>query len=636
MLSATRMATRLATSATTTPLTRSAIRHALPSVARSFTTARALRSQPTLATATVTPAAKQNMSCFQCEQTANQTGCKTVGVCGKTPEVAALQDLLVYSSVGIAAYANAIRQISPETFDTAADQFVLTALFSTMTNVNFDNKRMISYLQEAIEHRDRVKSLYQRVCKEKGVKDNTEALERTQAGFSYNITGNEAESLTSLLTVARTVGVEERKIAVGNADIFGLQELLMYGIKGLCAYFEHAIRLAGSVDNAIMSRIVKHLTILTRTADLGEMFNECLAAGETNFLVMEALEKNHIARFGVPEPTQVETTPRPGKCIVVSGHDMLDLEQILKATEGTGINVYTHGEMLPAHSYPKLKAYKHLAGHYGSAWQLQRWEFSSFPGAIVMTSNCIMEPLKSYKNNIFTTNVVGFAGVTHLKAKESHLSGRAPSTDFTPVLKAAQNCDGFEEDDITPTKPLTVGFGKDTILNNAPAIVDAINKGAIKHFFLIGGCDGSEGERNYFTNLAKATPSDSVILTLGCGKYKFNRLNLGSIGPFPRVLDMGQCNDAYGAIQVAVALSKALNTPVNQLPLSFAISWLEQKAVAVFLTMLHFNLQNIRLGPHLPAFLTPNLLQVLVQKYKVKPIQDKNVAEDLKNMLAGQ
>jgi len=542
------------------------------------------------------------MFCFQCEQTKEQKGCTTIGVCGKTPTVANMQDLLIAAMKNISVYA---RRSGSRKYDA----WILDATFSTLTNVNFDESRFVTYLREAQQHITSARREYEAFCKSKGTKP-----EPLGDDIPLPTTG----TVQQLNDLGTQYGVLTRKAELGD-DYVGLQELIMYGLKGLCAYADHA-RVAGKPSDEIASFIVDTFDFLSRKdATVPELLGWALRLGEQNYKVMELLNIAHKEKLGTPTPTKVRTTAVKGKCIVVSGHDLTDILALLKQTEGKGINVYTHGEMLPAHAYPELKKYPHLVGNYGGAWQNQKMEFSTFPGSILMTSNCIIEPMKGYKDRIFTTHSVGWPGVKHLETK-----------DFTPVIEAALKAKGFDKDE--PAKYTTTGFGHDAVLGVADKVVDAVKQGEIKHFFLIGGCDGAEGERNYFKELALASPKDTMILTLACGKYRFNKFDHGTVAGLPRMLDIGQCNDAYSAVQIAVALAKAFSTDVNHLPLSFAVSWFEQKAVAVLLTLLHLGIKNIYLGPHLPAFCTPTMMKVLVETFGLRQIKD--VKTDMRDMMA--
>jgi len=546
------------------------------------------------------------MFCYQCEQAAKGIGCTSHGVCGKDPQVSALQDLTVYAAKGIAQYAHRARQNG--VIDRSIDRFVTEALFSTVTNVNFDAQRFEKLLGDCARSMGRAKELYQESCKKAGVQAEE---------ISGPATWIPASTLEGLVEQGEGVSISKEIIRYGE-DVAGLMEILVYGLKGSAAYADHAMIL-GKEDDSIYAFFHEGLNALTRenpTAD--ELLPLVLKCGEVNLKVMGLLDAANTETYGNPEPTTVRVTPVKGKAMLVSGHDLKDLEEILKQTEGKGINVYTHGEMLPCHAYPGLKKYKHLVGNYGGAWQNQQKEFDVFPGSIVMTTNCIQRPQKSYEKRIFTTGLVGWPNVTHLKDK-----------DFTPAIKAALDQPGFAKDG--PEKKITVGFGHNAVMNVADKVVEAVKAGTIRHFFLVGGCDGAKPGRNYYTEFAEKVPDDCVILTLACGKYRFNKLDFGDIGGIPRLLDMGQCNDAYSAIQVAVALSKAFNCDVNDLPLSLILSWYEQKAVCILLTLLHLGIKNIRLGPSLPAFVTPPILKVLVEKFNIKPISTPD--EDLKACL---
>ena len=426
-----------------------------------------------------------------------------------------------------------------------------------------------------------------------------------------------ALNMPELIKQGEAVTIDARIKDLGE-DIAGLQELLMYGLKGTAAYADHA-QILGVEDDGVYAffhEALHFLTIPNPTVD--QLLGMVLKCGEVNLKAMEMLDTANTKAYGNPVPTQVRVEPIKGKALLVSGHDLLDLEHILKQTEGKGVNVYTHGEMLPAHGYPKLKQYKHLVGNYGGAWQDQRNEFEQFPGSIVMTTNCIQKPKDSYKDRIFTSGLVAWPGVAHIQNR-----------DFGPAIRAAISAPGFQEDGAD--KKIMVGFGHAAVMSVADKVVEAVKSGAIKRFFLIGGCDGAKPGRNYYTDLARALPKDCVILTLACGKYRFNKLDFGDIGGIPRLLDIGQCNDAYSAIQIAIALSKAFNTDVNSLPLSIVLSWYEQKAVCILLTLLYLGIKNMRIGPSLPAFVSPAVLKVLVEKFNLTPVS--NVENDLKAIL---
>ena len=546
------------------------------------------------------------MFCFQCEQTSKGTGCTDFAVCGKTESTAILQDLLVHAAKGIAQYSHRARQLGAT--DARLDRFLLEALFVTVTNVNFDDAAIEKTIRRAIELREQAKSLYQSAAAKAG---------RAVEDIRGPATWMPARTTEALVAQGEAVSSLTRRDRFG-ADIAGLQELLLYGIKGMAAYAEHALVLGlESEENyAFISESLCYLA--EEIPSVEKLLALNLKCGEVNLLVMELLDTANTGAYGHPVPTPVRVEPLRGKAILVSGHDLKDLEQLLIQTEGKGINIYTHGEMLPAHGYPKLKQFKHLAGNYGGAWQDQKDEFARFPGAILMTTNCIQEPQDNYKKLFFTSGFVGWPGVTHIS-----------NGDFTPVIQAALAAPGFTEDG--PGKTILVGFGHNAVLGVADKVVAAVKAGAIKHFFLVGGCDGARSGRDYYTEFTESVPKDCVIMTLACGKFRFNKLDFGTIGGIPRLLDIGQCNDAYSAIQIAVALSKAFNCGVNDLPLSLVLSWYEQKAVAILLTLLHLGIRNIRLGPTLPAFVTPNVLKVLNEKFNLMPI--KTAAQDLKDIL---
>jgi hydroxylamine reductase len=532
------------------------------------------------------------MFCYQCEQTATGKGCVKMGVCGKDPETSDLQDLLVYAAKGIAFYAHRLRSLS--IVDKEADRFVTEALFTTVTNVNFDPVRLEAIVAKASQVKDRLQAEYAR-------KAGGTAAKPTDAA-QWKAPKSRAE----MLNQAATLSIAKKLDALG-ADVAGLQELITYGLKGTAAYADHAAVL-GKEDPAVYAFFHEALDFLTgpKATDVNALVAMALKVGEVNLAVMGLLDAANTGVYGHPEITQVRISPVKGKAILVSGHDLKDLELLLKQTEGKGINIYTHGEMLPCNAYPGLKKYKHLVGNYGGAWQDQHREFDAFPGAILMTTNCIQRPKDSYKARIFTTGLVAWPGVTHIADKN-----------FEPVIKAALAAKGFDKDE--PEQRITIGFGHNTVMSVAGAVIDAVKAGKIKHFYLIGGCDGAKPGRNYYTDFAQAVPQDCVILTLACGKYRFNKLPFGDIGGIPRLLDIGQCNDAYSAIQIAVALAKAFNCGVNDLPLSMILSWYEQKAVCILLTLLHLGIKNIKVGPSLPAFIGPAVLNVLVEKFNIAP-----------------
>ncbi|MDO9214559.1 MAG: hydroxylamine reductase [Methylococcales bacterium] len=536
------------------------------------------------------------MFCYQCEQTTRSEsgdGCATAkGVCGKDSATADLQDLLVYAIKGIAQYAKRARALGKT--DKAADGFILFGLFTTLTNVNFTASRFVSLVMEAAQHRDRVKALYEAAAQEQGI--TPEILTGAAAWIP-------ATTQAELLIQSKLGAMNKDADTVGE-DIVGLRAMMIYGIKGLAAYAHHAHAL-GYEDEEIYARLETALDFLANDpTDAGELLTGNLEVGAINLKVMELLDAANTGRFGQQEPANARISHVKGKAILVSGHDLQDLYTILEQTKDKGINVYTHGELLPAHAYPKLRSYSHLVGNYGGAWQNQNADFAAFPGAIVMTSNCLIEPAASYRQRIFTAGPVGWQGVRHI------------TDDFTPVIQAALALAGFQEDE--PERTLTVGFGHHAVLGVADKVIDAVKSGAIKHFFLIGGCDGAAPGRNYYTDVAEMAPKDTVVMTLGCGKYRFHEHDFGNIGGIPRLLDIGQCNDAYSAIQIASALAGAFECGVNDLPLSLMISWFEQKAVAVLLSLLSLGIRGIHLGPTLPAFLTPSVLAILVEKFDIR------------------
>ena len=547
------------------------------------------------------------MYCYQCEQTANGTGCNKMGVCGKDPATADLQDLLVHATKGISMYAH--RAAGLGAADREVDRKILDFLFATVTNVDFDPERLRGHLLDAAKVRDRAKSLYESACTKQGRKPEV---------FNGASAWQPAADLAGLLRQAEGLSITGRQARLGN-DVTGLQELILYGLKGAAAYADHA-RILGYEDPEVYATFHEALDFLTHEAPTSDaLLGWVMKVGELNLTVMGLLDAANTSSYGHPEPTSVRTTAIRGKCILVSGHDLKDLDELLRQTAGKGINVYTHGEMLPCHAYPGLKKHKHLVGNYGGAWQDQRKEFDAFPGAILMTTNCIQNPKETYIDRIFTSGLVAWPGVRHI----------GPQRDFTPVIEAALAAPGFAADE--PEHRITVGFGRNAVLAAADKVVGLVKSGQIRHFFLVGGCDGAKPGRNYFTEFAQAVPGDCVILTLACGKYRFNKREFGAIDGLPRLLDVGQCNDAYSAVKIASALADAFACEVNQLPLSLVLSWYEQKAVAILLSLLYLGIKNIRLGPSLPAFVTPAVLKVLVEKFNIAPITTP--AADLKAIL---
>ncbi len=575
------------------------------------------------------------MFCYQCEQRSGPgaTGCDRVGVCGKDPSTASLQDLLIMAAKGVSMLAHEARRSGRASVSGKcgcccggcsgaadltsalhdADVFVVEALFTTVTNVNFDPERLMTLLNRGFEIRRRLSAAgVQPPATTAGI--GSSAAARAAAAWAP------APDIEGL--VAQGEKVTERLLARSASmgpDVAGTMDLVLFGLKGMAAYVDHAMVL-GVEDDEVFAFFHEALTFLLREdVSLDEALAMSLKVGEVNVRAMQMLDKANTAAYGHPSPTKVRVTPIVGKAILVSGHDLRDLEAILRQTQGKGINVYTHGEMLPAHGYPELRKYSHLVGNYGGAWQDQRSEFEQFPGAIVMTTNCIQKPKREYAGRIFTSGLVAWPGVVHISDR-----------DFTPAIEAALAAPGFEADE--PEHLITVGFGHSAILSVADKVIEGVKRGKIKRFFLIGGCDGAKSGRNYYTELAQAVPEDCIILTLACGKYRFNKLEFGAINGIPRLLDVGQCNDAYSAVVVAQELAKAFGTDLNGLPLSLVLSWYEQKAVCVLLSLLHLGVRNIRLGPSLPAFLTPSVVDVLHEKFNIMPVT--TAMEDLAAIMA--
>ncbi|MGC8798269.1 MAG: hydroxylamine reductase [candidate division WOR-3 bacterium] len=546
------------------------------------------------------------MFCYQCEQTAKGTGCTVQGVCGKDPITANLQDLLIHAVKGIAQYAHRARRLGVT--DREINLFTVEALFSTITNVDFDPERLQGLLNRAYQLKEKIKIQYQQA---------STARDITPEKLTGPAEWVPADSLSKLVEQAPAVGISARHQRFGD-DQADLMDLILFGLKGAAAYTDHAAILGKEEEN-IYARFHELLDYLTGdNFDTAELFNRALAVGELNLKVMELLDSANTGTYGDPMPTRVRVTPVRGKAICVSGHDLRDLAALLEQTKDKNINIYTHGEMLPAHGYPKLKAYQHLVGNYGSAWQNQQKEFPLFPGAILMTTNCLQRPMASYQNRIFTSGLVAWPGVQHVHRD-----------DFSPVIAAALEQPGFTAEG--PEHYITVGFGRNTLLSQVAKIAEMIQTQKIRHIFVIGGCDGAKPGRNYYTDFARLVPEDCLILTLACGKYRFNKLEFGTIESLPRLMDAGQCNDSYSAIRFVSALSEKLSASPNELPLSFILSWYEQKAVAVLLTLLFLGIKNIRLGPSLPAFLTPNLIDILQEKFNILPITTP--AADLRTIL---
>ncbi len=542
----------------------------------------------------------QGMFCFQCEQTAGGTGCTRYGVCGKDPEVAALQDLLIHQLKGIGYHG--ARILEQGEIDDEIHDFVHEALFHTLTNVDFDPERLEVMLNRAAEIKDDLRERAPGACC--GVPN----------AVQYRLPASREEMVADALGV----GVQAGDLP---EDLRSLREILVYGLKGIAAYAHHA-RVLGHTDREVDEFMYRALDSTLGEFSAEDMLEMVLEAGRINLRCMELLDRANTDRFGHPEPTEALITKKKGPFIVVSGHDLADLEEILEQTEGTGVNVYTHGEMLPALAYPELKKYDHLVGNFGGAWYAQTREFDGIPGCIVMTTNCLQKPKPSYQDRIFTTGPVAWPRVTHIEEEE----GRK---DFGPVIDRALELAGWSEDE--DEKRITIGFAHGTVLAHADTVVEAVKEGDISHFFLVGGCDGAKGGRSYFTEFAEMVPTDCIILTLGCGKYRFNDRDFGEIGGLPRLMDLGQCNDAFSAVKIALALADAFDCDVNELPLSLVLSWYEQKAVSILLSLLHLGVKGIKLGPSLPAFVSPGVLEVLVDNFDISPISDP--ASDLEAIL---
>ena len=541
------------------------------------------------------------MFCYQCEQTAKGEACTVLGVCGKQPEVAALQDLLVYALQGLAQVA--VEGRLEDVIDRQVNVFTVKATFATLTNVDFDPERFVKLINECVQLRE---SLKEKVKAEGGRVD----FPAGPATFKPEAT------LEGLLQQAEAVALSP---APGeNEDVRSLRHTLLFGLKGVSAYADHA-QILGQEDDKVYAFVHEGLAATAdKNLGLNDLLWLCLKCGEINLRTMELLDAANTGRYGHPVPTKVPLGYKKGKAILVSGHDLLDLEEILKQSEGKGIYVYTHGEMLPTHGYPGLKKYAHFYGHFGTAWQNQTKEFGQFPGAIVMTTNCLQKPQASYADHLFTCGVVGWPSIPHIADRN-----------FKAVIDKALALPGFAED--SNGRTVMVGFARNTVMSVAGQVIEAVKNKAIRHFFLVGGCDGARAGRSYYTEFVEKVPKDCVVLTLACGKFRFFDKDLGDIGGIPRLLDVGQCNDAYSAIQIAVALANAFGVGVNDLPLSLILSWYEQKAVAILLTLLYLGIKNMRLGPSLPAFITPNVLDVLVKNFNIKPITTPD--EDLKAIL---
>ncbi len=543
------------------------------------------------------------MFCNQCEQTAKGTGCTKIGVCGKPGDVAVLQDLLTYAVQGLSLVAVAGRKVG--LIDNAIDRFSLEAIFACLTNVDFDPLRFQNWINKTVELRDALK------------------VKVIAAGGTVDFAAK-AASFTPASTLEGLVAQGEDLDFINkldeNEDLRSLKQITVYGLRGLAAYGDHAAIL-GQEDESIYTYVHETMAEFTKSGQsLEQLVALAMKCGEVNLKAMELLDAGNTGTYGHPTPTEVPLGAKAGKAILITGHDLRDLELLLKQTEGKGINIYTHGEMLPCHGYPELKKYSHFYGHFGTAWQNQHKEFPEFPGAILFTTNCIQKPADSYKDKVFTTGLVGWPGLVHI----------GENKDFTPVIDRALALPGFSAD--TDKGSVLVGFARNTVLGVADKVIEAVKSKAIRHFFLVGGCDGAKPGRNYYTEFVEKVPKDCMILTLACGKFRFFDKKLGDIGGIPRLLDVGQCNDAYSAIQIAVALAGAFECGVNDLPLSMILSWYEQKAVVILLTLFSLGIKDIRLGPSLPAFISPNVLNVLVENFDCKPIA-ATPEEDLQTIL---
>ena len=545
----------------------------------------------------------QEMFCYQCEQTAGGKGCTKMGVCSKTPEIAAMQDLLIYQLKGISLYAKELLDRN-EKLDDSIAAFVEDGLFMTLTNVNFDPDAHINMLKKSQEIKEELRK-----------KVGTSSIASEYA--LYNLSSSTEE----ILEDAKKAGIMYDENL--NPDIRSVRETIKYGLKGIAAY-SHQARFIKYTSEEVNNFYFKGLASLTDdNLSLEDLIKVLIETGDISVKIMELLDTANNTVYNSPTPTKVNVNIKKGPFIVISGHDLRDLQMLLEQTEGKGINIYTHGEMLPSHGYPELNKYPHLAGNFGSAWQNQQKEFDNLPGCILMTTNCLMKPKDSYKDRIFSTSVVGYEGIKHIEKNQNG------NKDFSEIINKALELGGFKEDE--EIKEILVGFGHKATLSHAEAIINAVKDGKVKHFFLIGGCDGAKPGRNYYTEFAEKVPKDSIILTLACGKYRFNKIDFGEVAGLPRLLDVGQCNDAYSAVRIALALADAFNCGINDLPLTIILSWYEQKAVADLLALLALGVKGMYLGPTLPAFLTPNVLQFLIDNFNIKPISTPD--EDLKQIL---
>ena len=549
----------------------------------------------------------QKMFCYQCEQTAGCAGCTgSTGVCGKTAETARLQDQLAGAMIGLARAAEGVECPGDRVYRT-----VIEGLFTTLTNVSFDDDAIRAQIEKTHMEKERLLA----------------APVKKSAGPREKAAGESGAAENAACAAASVQDTDDYNLGLlwdMDPDIRSLKSLILFGLKGMAAYAYHALML-GASDETVNQFFLTGLREIAKDGTVESLLPTVLKVGEVNLTCMAMLDAANTGTYGTPIPVSVPLVVERGPFIVVTGHDLKDLELLLKQTEGKGVNIYTHGEMLPAHAYPELRKYPQLKGNFGTAWQNQQKEFADIPAPILFTTNCLMPPKKSYADRVFTTEVVAYPGMVHIDDEK----------DFTPVIEKALELGGYQEDrqftGINGGTQVMTGFGHGTILSMADQVIDAVKSGAIRHFFLVAGCDGAKPGRNYYTDFVKQTPADSIVLTLACGKFRFNDLDLGNIGGLPRIMDMGQCNDAYGAIKVAMALAEAFGCEVNELPLSFVLSWYEQKAVCILLTLLHLGIRNIRLGPSLPAFLSPNILNFLVENYGIGPVTTPE--EDLKALL---
>ena len=545
---------------------------------------------------------ENSMFCYQCEQTFGGKGCTKSGVCGKTPEIANLQDLLIYQLKGISCYAKPLIEQGKH-IDKDIVKFVENGLFTTLTNVNFDAEFHVKMLKESQKIKEALR--------------NKAPISEYPRAATYNLSDTKEEMLRD--SIEAGIMYDESL----DADIRSLRSTILYGLKGVSAY-GHQARFIGFNSEQVDNYYFLGLEATTNdNLSLEDMIRMTMRTGDMSVEVMRTLDEANTTRYKNPSPHKVNINIKKGPFIIVSGHDLRDLEMLLQQTKDKGINIYTHGEMLPSHGYPELKKYKHLVGNFGSAWQNQQKEFDGIPGCILMTTNCLMRPRETYKDRIFSTSVVGWDGIKHIGVLEDG------TKDFSEIIDKALELGGFKEDE--EEKEILVGFGHHATLSHAEDIVNAVKDGKLKHFFLIGGCDGARPGRNYYTDFAKMVPEDCVILTLACGKYRFNKLDFGTVAGLPRLLDVGQCNDAYSAVRIATALGDAFETDVNSLPLTIVLSWYEQKAVADLLALLSLGIKGMYLGPTLPAFISPNVLQYLVDTFNIKPISTPE--DDLRTSL---